>query len=82
MKKMQYESINIEALKQAIAATSQKRGSYDVLANYKGIMTTVKNSLVMQEQWQTYQRNFEYAADLNFEDACDTVVQIMDEIRD
>ena len=43
-------------------------------------MTTVKNSLVMQEQWKAYQRNFEYATDVNFEDACDTVVQIMDEI--
>lgn len=82
LKKLQYGNINIEALKQAITATSQKRGSYDVLADYKDIMATVKNSLAMQEQWQTYQRNFEYAADVNFEDACDTVVQIMDEIRD
>lgn len=38
LKKLQYENFDIEALRQAIAATSQKRGSYDVLANYKDIM--------------------------------------------
>ena len=43
-------------------------------------MTAVKNSFVMQEQWKAYQRNFDYAADVNFEYACDMVVQIMDEI--
>lgn len=79
LKKLQYGNVDMKALRQAVTATSQKRGSYDVLVNYKDIMTTVKNSLVMQEQWQTYQRNFEYAADVNFEDACDSVVQIMDE---
>ena len=80
LKRLQFGNINIETLRQAIAATSKKRGSYDVLSDYKNIMTTVKNSLVMQEQWKAYQRNFEYATDVNFEDACDTVVQIMDEI--
>ena len=80
LNRLQFGNINIETLRQAIAATSKKRGSYDVLSDYKNIMTTVKNSLVMQEQWKAYQRNFEYATDVNFEDACDTVVQIMDEI--
>ena len=80
LKRLQFGNINIETLRQAIAATSKKRGSYDVLSDYKNIMTTVKNSLVMQEQWKAYQRNFEYATDVNFEDVCDTVVQIMDEI--
>ena len=80
LKKLQFENISIEALRQAITATSQKRGSYDVLANYNDIMTAVKNSPAMQEQWKAYQQNFEYAADVDFEDACDTVVQIMDEI--
>ena len=80
LKRLQFGNINIETLRQAIAATSKKRGSYDVLSDYKNIMTTVKNSLVMQEQWKAYQRNFEYATDVNFEDACDAVVQIMDEI--
>ena len=78
LKKLQFENISIAALIQAITATSQKRGSYDVLANYNDIMTAVKKSPAMQEQWKAYQQNFEYAADVDFEDACDTVVQIME----
>lgn len=45
------------------------------------IMESVKESKVMQEQWSGYQKNFEYAADVTFEDACETVVQIMDELK-
>ena len=32
----------------------------------------------MTKQWRAYQRDFEYAADINFNEVCDTVVQIMD----
>ena len=43
-------------------------------------MDTVKNSEVMQKQWKNYQKNFEYATDIAFEDACDVVVELMDEL--
>ena len=78
---MQFNNINLHSLKQALTATSQKRGSYEVISNYKYIMETVKNSQVMQEQWQLYQKNFEYAKDVDFRDACDMVVQVMDEMN-
>lgn len=80
LRKLQFDNINPQSLNQALVATSQKRGSHEVITNYKYIMETVKNSKVMQEQWKRYQRNFEYAADINFEDACDTVIQIMEEM--
>ena len=79
--KLQHSNLNSKSLKQALAATSRKRGSYDVIVNYKNIMESVKESKDMQEQWSGYQRNFEYASDIKFEDACDVVVQIMDEIE-
>lgn len=80
--KLQFHNINPQALKQAFIATSQKRGSYEVVLNYKRIMDTVKNSKVMQEQWQAYQKNFEYAKDVDFGDVCDVVVRIMDEMNE
>lgn len=49
-------------------ATSEKRGSLEVLKDYKNIMDTVRNSDVMIKQWRTYQKDFEYAADINFDD--------------
>jgi predicted nucleotidyltransferase component of viral defense system len=81
LRKLQFNNINPISLKQALTATSQKRGSYEVISNYKYIMETVKNSQVMQEQWQAYQKNFEYAKDVDFKDACDMVVQVMDEMN-
>lgn len=82
LRKLQFQNINPQALKQAFIATSQKRGSYEVVLNYKRIMDTVKNSKVMQEQWQAYQKNFEYAKDVDFGDVCDVVGRIMDEMNE
>ena len=48
--------------------TSEKRGSLEVLKDYKNIMDTVRNSDVMIKQWRMYQKDFEYAADINFDD--------------
>ena len=36
-------------------------------------MDTVRHSEVMQEQWKNYQKDFEYATDIAFEEACDVV---------
>ncbi|MDD3369099.1 MAG: nucleotidyl transferase AbiEii/AbiGii toxin family protein [Lachnospiraceae bacterium] len=80
--KLQHSNIDPKSLKQALQATSNKRGSSEIIGNYKRIMESVKESKVMQEQWAGYQKNFEYAADVRFEDACETVVRIMDELKE
>lgn len=80
LRKLQFNNINLQSLQQALIATSQKRGSYEVISNYKNIMKTVKKSKVMLELWKAYQKNFEYAKDVDFIDACNMVVQIMNEI--
>lgn len=81
LRKVQFNNINPQSLQQALIATSRKRGSYEVISNYKYIMETVKNSKIMHEQWRAYQKNFEYAKDVDFMDACDIVVQVMDEFN-
>lgn len=80
--KLQYANIEPDALKAALNATTQKRGSSAVIKEYRSIMNTVKKSEVMQRQWKNYQKDFEYAADIVFEDACDVVVALMDEIEE
>lgn len=76
--KLQCKNIEIESLKAALNATSKKRGSLEILKNYKNIIDVVRNSDVMIKQWKTYQKDFEYAADISFDDICDAVVQMMD----
>lgn len=76
--KLQYKNIEIESLKAALKATSKKRGSTEVLKDYKHIIDVVRNSDVMLRQWQNYQKDFEYASDINFGEVCDAVIQMMD----
>ena len=80
--KLQYSNIDISTLKAALGATVEKRGSKKVLKDYHKIMDTVKNSEIMQRQWNNYQKDFEYATDIAFEDTCDMVVQLMDLLVD
>lgn len=76
------KSINIEIgfLKAALDETSKKRGSTEVLKNYRNIIDVVRNSDVMIKQRKTYQKDFEYASDISFDEVCDAVVQMMDSI--
>ena len=76
--KLQYKNIEPEYLKAALDATSKKRGTSEILRDYKNIIAVVKKSDVMNSQWRTYQKNFEYAADISFDEACDAVMHMMD----
>lgn len=79
--KLQSSNIDLNSLKAALNATTKKRGSKTVVENYYRIMDTVRSSEVMQKQWYNYQKDFEYATDIAFEDACDTVVRLLDSLR-
>lgn len=76
--KLQYKNIVPESLKEALDATSKKRGSSEILKDYKDIIDVVRNSDIMIKQWRTYQNDFEYATDISFDEVCDAVVQMMD----
>lgn len=78
--KLQSANIEPDALKAALNATTEKRGSSAVVKGYRSIMDTVKKSEIMQRQWKNYQKDFEYATDIAFADACDVVVELMDEL--
>lgn len=76
--KLQSSNIKINLLKAALNATADKRNAMAVVKDYRKNMDIVKNSKIMQKQWDNYQENFEYATDIVFEDICDTVVWQMD----
>ena len=80
--KLQYSNIDPNSLKAALTATTEKRGSSATVRNYRKIMCAVKNSEIMQIQWDNYQKDFEYATNIVFKDACDAVMQLMDLLMD
>ena len=78
--KLQYSNVKPDVLKAALSATTERRGSSVVIKEYRNIMDTVKNSQIMQKQWKNYQKDFEYATDISFEDACNVIVELMDKL--
>lgn len=71
-------NVNVHNLQCALKATGEKRGSVNLLTEYKRIMEVVVNSEVMSKQWKKYQKDFAYASEVSFKDACNTVTRIMD----
>lgn len=71
-------NVNMHNLQCALKATGEKRGSVNLLTEYKRIMEVVVNNEVMNKQWKKYQKDFAYASEVSFEDVCNTVTRIMD----
>lgn len=76
--KLQSSNIEPESLKAALDATAKKRGSTEVIKEYRKIMNTVRNSEIMLRQWENYRKDFEYADGIVFEETCDAVVELME----
>lgn len=80
LSKLQQHNLDESVVKAALTATAHKRGSEAILQDYRQIMDTVKASDMMQKQWRNYQKDFDYAAGLSFDDVCRAVVDIMERI--
>ena len=74
--------IDAKTLLQALERTADKRGSHSVIEVYPDIIADIRASEQLQEFWKKYQRDFDYAKDISFEDVCDTLQRIMDSITE
>ncbi len=70
----------MSTLKDALYATAEKRKTRQIIERYKEIIETIKNSSMMINHWKSYQHNFDYAKDIEFNDICNTIENIMSEI--
>lgn len=71
---------NKSTLRQALIRTSKKRGSIKVLENYSDIISTIRASNQLKLFWEKYQHNFEYAKKISFDDVCNSIQKIMEDI--
>ncbi|MBP5774292.1 MAG: nucleotidyl transferase AbiEii/AbiGii toxin family protein [Clostridiales bacterium] len=78
--KLRAGNIDMASLNAALKATSEKRGTTELMKKYHEIMQVVKNSDVMKRQWDNYRKDFDYATGIEFEDTCDIVVALMDRL--
>ncbi len=78
--KFKADDIDLGMLRDALKHTSQRRGSNELIKQYKVIMQAVRKSEAMNNQWNNYRRSFDYASDIVFDKTCDAVIEIMDKI--
>jgi hypothetical protein len=71
---------DMAVLRQAFEETVNKRGSRTVLGQYGDIIKNIRESLQMRGFWERYQKGFDYAKDISFDDTCNSILFIMNNI--
>lgn len=81
LSKLKGDQINCTILRQAVSETAQKRNSGMLMPQYQSILEQIVSSPVMQNHWTIYQRDYEYAREVDFSATCETILQLMDSIQ-
>ena len=81
LQKLQGKNIENKALKAALSATADKRNSTEIMERYEEIITVIENSNVMQKRWADYQKDFDYAEDIRFEDVCGAIRELLNTLQ-
>jgi predicted nucleotidyltransferase component of viral defense system len=79
--RLQRKNIEYSALKAALLATAEKRNSLKIINQYDRIVAIIQNSEIMKTQWRNYQSDFDYACEIEFEDTCNTIKEILDSLE-
>lgn len=67
-------------LRRALEQTTEKCGSAKILTQYPEIMQEIRDSDTLRRQWNKYSREYDYAKDISFDDTCNTIQKIMEEM--
>jgi predicted nucleotidyltransferase component of viral defense system len=81
LEQSQSHNIDRHVLKTAFSNTSDKRGSTAVVADMELILDEVENSPAMIALWASYQRKFEYAAEIGWGEVMQTVKTLCAELK-
>lgn len=64
-------------LKSALEETAKKRGSLSVLSQYSGVIDNIRKDPGMLNFWANYQKAFDYANDISFDETCIALMHVM-----
>lgn len=73
LKQLHGESLSASVLRDALAAIATKRGTLEQMKDAAAVFDEVEESPVMAKLWQSYQKNYSYAADLSWHTVMDSV---------
>jgi len=71
---------DITVLRQALEETVNRRGSQAILDQFSGIVKNIRENQQMRGFWERYQKDFDYAKDITFDDTCNSVLLIMEKV--
>lgn len=72
--------VDSDILREALVTTADKRGTLAAMNNYRRVMALVAADSGMLSHWSAYTRRYPYVGDLSLQNACETVIEIMDAI--
>lgn len=72
---------NLDYLEVALTATANKRNTLELMKEYQTTIAVIRGSEFMQDQWQKYQRSFDYAKEISLKETCDAVIDVMDKLE-
>ncbi|NLD47796.1 MAG: nucleotidyl transferase AbiEii/AbiGii toxin family protein [Clostridiaceae bacterium] len=81
LQRLQGKNIENMALKAALSATADKRNSSEIMERYDEIITAIENSNEMQKRWADYQKDFDYAEGITFEDVCGAIRELLNTLQ-
>lgn len=75
--KLQTNGIDYVLLEKALRATAERRGTAEILSRNNQIVSKVEESEVMQDLWKRYQKQFDYAANISWNDATEALTEVL-----
>lgn len=78
--KTQQQAVNKNIFIAALNATSEKRISSVALENKENILRTIQSDITMRQRWERYCKENYYAADIEFDDVIDVLIEIVSNI--
>jgi len=71
------KSFNTNILKKAIEETATKRGSLSAIKDYEKALQDIAANERMHGFWEKYQKDYGYAANIDFNDICKVIIDIL-----
>ncbi len=70
---LKWNDINKETLRKAIINTSKARETIDYIDNANKYIELISDDSILKSLWDSYQNNYEYAKDIEFEDIINAI---------
>lgn len=75
---MKKSDIDFDILKNAVEATSMRKGSLEIVRGYRQILETVRTDPTQNDFWKKYAANNLFAKDINFSQTIDAAKEMLD----